>query len=615
MGGAVSIDNTPYDETKFLQSKAIMESAADDAEKFSKLKSIWTDGAPPDAADGHHKSVKEPEVGAAYEEHKEEAHKVETHNGEVHKDEHHEKHHCHKEEHHHREGDSHHKESDNHHKEGDHHAHREEEHHHKVENHQEEGEHHEHKRGEDHKEGDHVHKVESHAAKEDGHAEAPKDSPKAPSGSASTGKLPSASSEHLSEKVSKEVCLRISHPSLHLAKFFTLQTSIYSLSPLSIPFICHRCNVSFPSSPPRAQAPPVMIARGAKTLGRMTSSRAAAFSTGADISFANLQVERTSNPKPKLPKEQLKFGKTFTDHMLEVDWELGKGWGHPVIHPYGPMAIDPASAVLHYALECFEGMKAYVDAEGHIRLFRPDMNMKRLNNSMKRLLLPEFDGDEFTKCLEELIRLDQDWVPKGEGYSLYIRPTGISTQASIGVGASEKAKLFIILSPYDAQEQGYSQNLWIFGPDHDITEVGTMNLFIHWINEQGEKELITPPLTRGDILPGITRDSILHLTREWNEFKVTEGNITMKQVQKASKEGRIIEIFGSGTAAVVSPVSTINYMDEDLAIPLDGTDGKAGKVAERIWNELSTSSTAVASTRGRSLWTKLRALAENVSRY
>ncbi|KAG2770410.1 hypothetical protein PC129_g9308 [Phytophthora cactorum] len=198
MGGAVSIDNTPYDETKFLQSKAIMESTADDAEKFSKLKSIWTDGAPPDAADGHHKSVKEPEVGAAHEEHKEEAHKEETHNGEVHKDEHHEKHHCNKEEHHHREGDS-------HHKEGDHHAHKEEEHHHKVENHQKESEHHEHKRGEDHKEGDHTHKVESHAAKGDGHAEAPKDSPKAPSGSASTGKLPSASSEHLSEKVSKEV--------------------------------------------------------------------------------------------------------------------------------------------------------------------------------------------------------------------------------------------------------------------------------------------------------------------------------------------------------------------------------------------------------------------------
>uniref|UniRef100_A0AAV1TLG3 Branched-chain-amino-acid aminotransferase n=1 Tax=Peronospora matthiolae TaxID=2874970 RepID=A0AAV1TLG3_9STRA len=350
-----------------------------------------------------------------------------------------------------------------------------------------------------------------------------------------------------------------------------------------------------------------------------------------DIQHANLTIERTSCPKPKLPKEQLQFGKTFTDHMLEVDWALGKGWGKPVIHPYGPISMDPASAVLHYALECFEGMKAYVDPKGRMRLFRPDMNMNRLNRSMNRLLLPTFDGDELIKCLMELVQLDRDWVPQGDGYSLYIRPTGISTQASIGVGTSESAKLFIILSPvgpyypegfnpvrlcatdhyirawpggtggykvganyapgilpqYDANAKGYSQNLWLFGPDHEITEVGTMNLFIHWINEQGEQELITPPLTRGDILPGITRDSILTLTREWNEFQVTEANVNMKQLQKASKEDRVLEIFGSGTAAVVSPVSTINYMDEDLAIPLTGTDGKAGRLAERIWNELS----------------------------
>ncbi|TDH73908.1 hypothetical protein CCR75_008077 [Bremia lactucae] len=375
----------------------------------------------------------------------------------------------------------------------------------------------------------------------------------------------------------------------------------------------------------------MVLVQSLKSLGRMTSRHSAAFSTGANISFANIQIDRTKNPRAKLPKEELKFGKTFTDHMLEVDWEQGKGWGDPIIRPYGPISMDPASAVLHYALECFEGMKAYVDAKGHIRLFRPDMNMKRLNRSMKRLLLPEFDGDELIKCLQELLRLDKDWVPQGEGYSLYIRPTGISTQASIGVGVSEKAKLFIILSPvgpyypegfnpvkllasdryirawpggtggfkvganyapgilpqYDAQDRGYSQNLWLFGPNHDITEVGTMNLFIYWINDQGEKELITPPLSRGDILPGITRDSILHLTREWRDFHVTEGNITMKQVQKASQDGRILEIFGSGTAAVVSPVSTINYMDEDLIIPLNGSDGKAGKLAERIWKDLS----------------------------
>jgi branched-chain amino acid aminotransferase len=138
-----------------------------------------------------------------------------------------------------------------------------------------------------------------------------------------------------------------------------------------------------------------------------------------------------------------------------------------------------------------------------------------------------------------------------------------------------------------AGQKGYSQNLWIFGPDHEVTEVGTMNLFIHWINEQGEAELVTPPLVRGDILPGITRDSILTLAREWNEFKVSEKNINMKQLQKAVHEGRVLEVFGSGTAAIVSPVSTISYFDEDLNIPLKGTAGKTGPVAERVWKTLN----------------------------
>ncbi|KAL7678856.1 putative aminotransferase class IV, aminotransferase-like, PLP-dependent enzyme [Plasmopara halstedii] len=233
--------------------------------------------------------------------------------------------------------------------------------------------------------------------------------------------------------------------------------------------------------------------------------------------------------------------------------------------------MDPACAVLHYALECFEGMKAYVDTQGHIRLFRPEMNMKRLNNSMKRLLLPEFDGDELIKCLNELLRLDKDWIPQGEGYSLYI--------------PSEKAKLFIILSPVGPYyPEGFNPvklvandryiRAWPGGtggfkvganyapgilPQYDAHELGTMNLFIHLINDNGEKELITPPLSRGDILPGITRDSILHVTRNWNEFKVTEGNVTMKQVQKASRDGRIIEIFGSVLllSCLLSPLSII----------------------------------------------------------
>ncbi|GAB9474320.1 Branched-chain amino acid aminotransferase [Globisporangium polare] len=380
-----------------------------------------------------------------------------------------------------------------------------------------------------------------------------------------------------------------------------------------------------------------MLARSAML--RSLASRASAAATrrnisvvvGNEINAANLEVQRTTTPRTKVANEKLTFGTTFTDHMLEIDWEQGEGWKNPLIRPYGPIAMDPASSCLHYALECFEGMKAYVDANGDIRLFRPDMNMKRLNSSMKRLLLPQFDIDQLTTCLKELIKIDRDWVPKGDGYSLYIRPTGISTHPYIGVGASLKAKIFIILSPVGpyypegfnpvklfasdtyirawpggtgafklganyapgimpqaaAGQKGYSQNLWIFGPDHEVTEVGTMNLFIHWINEAGEKELITPPLARGDILPGVTRDSILTLAREWGEFKVSEQNINMKQVQKAVREGRMLEIFGSGTAAIVSPVSTINYLDEDLHIPLDGTDGKAGKIAERVWKELT----------------------------
>lgn len=352
---------------------------------------------------------------------------------------------------------------------------------------------------------------------------------------------------------------------------------------------------------------------------------------GEDLQASKLQIQRTQTPRPKVAKEKLTFGTTFSDHMLEVDWEKGHGWGTPLIRPYGPIPMDPASACLHYALECFEGMKAYKDAQGNVRLFRPDMNMKRLNSSMKRLLLPQIDENELIECLKELLRVDQDWVPEGDGYSLYIRPTGISTHPYIGVGASLMAKIFIICSPVGpyypegfnpvklyandtfirawpggtgsfkvganyapgimpqaaAGQKGYSQNLWIFGADHEVTEVGTMNLFLHWVNEQGEDELVTPPLSRGDILPGITRDSILTLAREWGEFKVAEKNVTMKQIQKAVYEGRVREVFGSGTAAIASPVSVIHYMGEDLQIPLSGTDGKAGKLAEKVWKHLN----------------------------
>ena len=152
-------------------------------------------------------------------------------------------------------------------------------------------------------------------------------------------------------------------------------------------------------------------------------------------------------PKPKVPNADLQFGRTFTDHMLVIDWSAKKGWHNPEITPYGNLSLSPACVALHYGIECFEGMKAYKDEQGHIRLFRPDCNMERLNHSMSRLAMPSFNGDGFIDCLKQLLRIDESWIPTEEGYSIYIRPTAIGTAPYLGVHASEDVKLFAILSP------------------------------------------------------------------------------------------------------------------------------------------------------------------------
>lgn len=257
--------------------------------------------------------------------------------------------------------------------------------------------------------------------------------------------------------------------------------------------------------------------------------------------------------------------------------------------------------------------------------------MKRMNVSCERLFLPTFDGDEFTECIKELIKVDRDWIPQGEGYSLYIRPTAISTHPFLGVSKAESAKLFAILSPVgpyypegfapvklfadnvnrrawpggigyakaggnyaptigpqtDAAKKGYSQVLWLFGENDDITEVGTMNMFTFWVNENGEKELVTAPLD-GTILPGVTRDSILSLARSWGEFKVSERTYTMPELAKALDEGRVIECFGAGTAAVVSPIELIGYKGTDYKVPLDPSrpGHPAGALTQRIWDSI-----------------------------
>ena len=357
----------------------------------------------------------------------------------------------------------------------------------------------------------------------------------------------------------------------------------------------------------------------------LKSTRHMASSTTATLNAAALHVERTTSPKQKQDKTELKFGHTFTDHMLACEWTAQTGWSTPKITPYQNLSLDPATCVFHYGFECFEGMKAYKDAAGDVRLFRPDMNMARLARSGARIALPDFDQAAMAKLIGEFVKLEQDWIPEGKGYSLYVRPTFIGTQKTLGIGPVGSALLYVIASPVgpyyprgfkavslwatsdqvrawkggfgDAKlganyapcvtaqtrvaQQGYEQNLWLNGDEHYVGEVGTSNLFVVWTNEAGEKEIITAPLD-GTILPGVTRDSILALARErLPEYKVTEELFTMPQVVKAADEGRLHEMFGAGTAVVTAPVKRVHYNGKDITVPLQ--DGKeAGPIAEKM---------------------------------
>ncbi|XP_065176969.1 branched-chain-amino-acid aminotransferase-like [Sycon ciliatum] len=333
----------------------------------------------------------------------------------------------------------------------------------------------------------------------------------------------------------------------------------------------------------------------------------------ADVQAEKLQrhIERKSTPPTEAEQPNVRFGHTFSDHMLQVAWNSADGWGSPQIVPYGNLSLSPAAPALHYAVECFEGMKAYRGADGKIRMFRPLENMKRMNNSCRVSRLPEFNGEEVATCIKELLRVDRDWIPSAPDCSLYIRPSVIGTEPHLGVNASGEALLYVItcpVGPYfkdggfkpvrlladpkyvrawpgghgasklgsnygptispqkEAEARDCSQVLWLFGPEQNITEVGTMNMFMFWVNKAGEKELVTPPLN-GLILPGVTRASLLALAQSWGECKVTERDFTMKDIVEAKAENRLIEMFGAGTACVVSPVGSILYEDKIIEIP------------------------------------------------
>ena len=316
--------------------------------------------------------------------------------------------------------------------------------------------------------------------------------------------------------------------------------------------------------------------------------------------------------------------------MLTIEWTEKDGWLDPQIVPYQNLSLDPATCVFHYAFECFEGMKAYKDKNGQIRLFRPDKNMARMNKSSARIALPTFEPTAMIELVAKFAQLEKNLIPDQRGYSLYLRPTMIGTQKTLGVGAPGSALLYVIASPVgpyyptgfkavsleatdyavrawpggvgdkklganyapcivpqlEAAGRGFQQNLWLFGEEQYVTEVGTMNMFAAIKDKAtGQKELVTAPLD-GTILEGVTRDSVLALARERlvpEGWKISERKYTIKELADASKEGRLIEAFGAGTAAIVSPIRKISWKGEMIDCGLKETE-ESGEIALRMKN-------------------------------
>ncbi|CAN9505944.1 unnamed protein product [Ophioblennius macclurei] len=343
---------------------------------------------------------------------------------------------------------------------------------------------------------------------------------------------------------------------------------------------------------------------------------------------SDLVIERSSSLKAKPDPSSLVFGKQFSDHMLTISWSEKDGWDAPHIKPFQNLSLHPASSALHYSVELFEGMKAFRGADNHIRLFRPMLNMERMHRSADRSCLPLFDKAELLECIRKLVEVDQEWVPYSQDASLYIRPTFIGTEPSFRVSRLGKAMIFVIVGPvgpyfatgpfspislladpsfvrawkggvgaykmggnygptiavqHEAVKRGCQQVLWLYGDQEEITEAGTMNLFIYWTNESGEKELVTPPLD-GIILPGVTRQSLLDLARDWGEFRVTERSVTMSDLLSAVDSGRLLEVFGAGTACVVCPVGSLLYRGKTVQIP---TMKNGPDLAKRFHKELT----------------------------
>ena len=331
-------------------------------------------------------------------------------------------------------------------------------------------------------------------------------------------------------------------------------------------------------------------------------------------------VELTKNPKQKPDPDSLRFGTVFTDHMFVMDYDPENGWHDGKIVPYGPLALDPATVVFHYGQEMFEGLKAYKTKEGKVQLFRPDMNAKRTNNTNKRMCIPQIDEQMYIDAIKELVAVDKDWIPQKPDTALYIRPFIIGTDKFLGVAASNTYKFIIILSPvgpyYEsglaptkiyvenefvrsapggtgyakiggnyaaamiaeqkAHDMGYDQVLWLDAKEGKyVEEIGTSNAFF-----KIDGELYTAPL-EGTILPGITRDSMITVMKDWG-YKVNEVRFTIEDVFKASEEGRLEEVFATGTAAVISPVGELYWNDKHIVI----NNNEIGELSQKLYDEL-----------------------------
>jgi len=319
-------------------------------------------------------------------------------------------------------------------------------------------------------------------------------------------------------------------------------------------------------------------------------------------------------------ESSLGFGTIFTDYMLNMDYNPDKGWHNPRIEPYGPMEMDPSTIVLHYGQTIFEGLKAYRTENGAVQLFRPQDNIRRLNRSGDKLCMPPVDEQFVLRALVELLKVEKDWVPSAPGTSLYIRPTIVATDPYVGLRVSNTYRFFIILSPVGAyypegfnpvkiwvtskyvravrgglgeaktaanyaaslyatelaHKEGYTQVMWLDGVELKyVEEVGSMNIFF----VIGD-ELITPMLN-GSIRSGVTRDSVITLARSWG-MKVAERKISIDEVYAANERGELKEIFGSGTAAVISPVGHMKFDGREITIG----DGGVGPISARLFKEL-----------------------------